>query len=183
MTSSVGFDFADIYDRAVAEVADGGVFVEVGSFLGRSTAYLADAVRRSGKSVTLYAVDTWEGADDITGRMAGEMQQDGFPLYERFVANVAACGLTRYVRPVRCDSVAAADRFADGSVDFVFIDADHSCEAVYADIAAWWPKVKPGGVIAGHDYDERGVKTAVDAVFGPGHATSLRSWAYTMPPR
>lgn len=45
----------------------------------------------------------------------------------------------------------AAD-FEDEWFDFVFIDADHTYDAVKADIAAWWPKVRPNGVLAGHDY-------------------------------
>ena len=50
------------------------------------------------------------------------------------------------------DSLEAASRFDDASLDFVFIDAAHEKDAVLADIKAWLPKVKKGGVIAGHDY-------------------------------
>jgi predicted alpha/beta hydrolase family esterase len=55
-------------------------------------------------------------------------------------------------------------------LDFVFIDADHKYESVKADIAAWLPKVRPGGHIAGHDYhsDWPGVQKAVDEVLGKG---------------
>lgn len=49
-------------------------------------------------------------------------------------------------------SPAAADEFEDGSLDAVYIDADHRFTAVDADIRAWWPKVCPGGLLAGHDY-------------------------------
>jgi len=66
-------------------------------------------------------------------------------------------------------SVDAARRFSVGSFDFVFIDADHYYKSVVADILAWWPRVKVGGILAGHDYngvgDRRkgwGVKKAVD---------------------
>jgi predicted O-methyltransferase YrrM len=46
----------------------------------------------------------------------------------------------------------AASLFRDGSLDAVFLDADHSYESVCKDVAAWLPKVKAGGVLAGHDY-------------------------------
>ena len=46
----------------------------------------------------------------------------------------------------------AAATYPDQSLDFVFLDADHDYESVKADIAAWLPKVKPGGILAGHDY-------------------------------
>lgn len=57
----------------------------------------------------------------------------------------------------------------DGSLDFVFIDADHSEAAVRDDIACWQPKVRSGGWLGGHDYQPRkfpGVVRAVDAAFG-----------------
>lgn len=49
-------------------------------------------------------------------------------------------------------SLAIAETLPDGSVDFVYLDACHQLEAVTADLAAWWPKVRPGGVLAGHDW-------------------------------
>ena len=58
---------------------------------------------------------------------------------------------------------------ADGDLDWVFIDANHNYDYVRADIAAWTPKVRPGGIIAGHDYLDRdgwGVIRAVDEAFG-----------------
>ena len=65
-------------------------------------------------------------------------------------------------------SVVAAREVPDASQDFVFIDADHSYEAVVADIDAWQPKVKPGGILCGHDYGHvrfPGVAQAVDERF------------------
>ena len=50
------------------------------------------------------------------------------------------------------DSVAAAEQIKDGSLDFVYIDADHSYGSCKRDLEAWYPKVKPGGVLSGHDY-------------------------------
>lgn len=60
----------------------------------------------------------------------------------------------------------------DASMDFVFIDADHSYEAVLSDIDHWMPKVKAGGWLGGHDYHARkfpGVVQAVKEVFGGTH--------------
>lgn len=69
---------------------------------------------------------------------------------------------------VESDSVAAASKFDDQSLDYVYIDADHSYEAVKADIEAWLPKIKPDGIICGHDYfehEEFGVIKAVNEIF------------------
>lgn len=67
-----------------------------------------------------------------------------------------------------CDSAEAAREVPDGSLDFVFIDADHSFEAVQRDIEAWRSKVRPGGWFGGHDYNRKfpGVLRAVDGAFG-----------------
>lgn len=66
----------------------------------------------------------------------------------------------------------ASETIADGSIDFVFIDADHSYDAVLDDIACWQPKVRAGGWLGGHDYHARkfpGVVKAVNQVFGGRH--------------
>ena len=60
-------------------------------------------------------------------------------------------------------SLDASIEFADGSLDFVYIDANHRYFEVARDIRAWWPKVKATGLLCGHDYFSHGsVKQAVD---------------------
>jgi FkbM family methyltransferase len=67
------------------------------------------------------------------------------------------------IKMMRMDSVAAAAQIEDGSLDWVYIDGNHDYGPVLADMDAWWPKVKPGGVFSGHDF-----YNAVDAP-GKGH--------------
>lgn len=168
------FDFARVYDEALGRVAGPAVFVEVGCWKGRSTAYLAEQVKRRLLPVTLYAVDTWRGTE--AAGLAAEVRRDhGGDLYPAFERHMSRAGVWDWVTPVRAPSVAAAARFPDGSVDFVFIDADHEYPAVAADISAWTPKLKPGGVIAGHDIDLPGVRRAVAEAF-PGR---WRRWERT----
>jgi predicted O-methyltransferase YrrM len=52
----------------------------------------------------------------------------------------------------RALSQEAVEHFADESLDFVYIDANHGFEAVQADMRLWFPKIRPGGVLAGHDF-------------------------------
>lgn len=52
----------------------------------------------------------------------------------------------------REDSISAASKIPDGSLDFVYLDARHDYRSVQEDIQAWAPKVRPGGILAGHDY-------------------------------
>ena len=66
-------------------------------------------------------------------------------------------------------SLEASKAFAPESLDFVFIDGDHSYEGCALDIKLWWPKLKPGGLLSGHDYvDEKnyGVQRAVNEFVG-----------------
>lgn len=69
----------------------------------------------------------------------------------------------------RMSTLEAAKLIEDGSLDFVFIDADHSYEAALADIRAWEPKVRAGGLIAGHDVNWPTVNRAVMETGGGGH--------------
>lgn len=82
------------------------------------------------------------------------------------------------ITKIKKPSVQAADRFFDSaSLDAVYIDGDHRYDAVKADIRAWWPKVRVGGVIAGHDfYDD--IARAVRELLGDEiRVYSDSSWA------
>lgn len=76
---------------------------------------------------------------------------------------------------IEADTVHAAQQIPDDSLDFVFVDADHSYEAVLKDITAWRSKVKPGGWLGGHDYNRKfqGVVNAVDFTFGKRNVLTL----------
>lgn len=69
---------------------------------------------------------------------------------------------------IRNFSIFASKQFYDASLDFVFIDGDHSYAAVKADLESWYDKVRPGGIVAGDDYATRhpGVPRAVNEFFG-----------------
>ena len=71
---------------------------------------------------------------------------------------------------VQLSSVAAAQRFSDESLDFVYLDGAHEYAAIKEDLKAWFPKVKVGGILAGHDYSSVfGVPLAVHEVLARGH--------------
>lgn len=65
---------------------------------------------------------------------------------------------------IRKKSHEAAHEVADSSLDFVFIDADHSYKECLRDIKTWEPKVRPGGLISGHDYDHPKFPSVAQAV-------------------
>ena len=141
------------------------VGVEVGVFTGRMSRALLDH-----DALMLYMVDSWEGdgaayasADDDWHARLPQAAQDSFMAEADMRTSFA--DLRRCI--LRCRSKDAANSFEDGVLDFVFIDADHSYEGCASDIAAWFAKVKPGGWICGHDYQNTqmpfdGVTRAVD---------------------
>lgn len=148
----------EVYRMAVQSAPDNGVFVEVGCYKGRSCVFLAVELANSGKVYEHHCVDHWQGSDDFPPE-----EREAVPLsYEDFKRNMA--GFPHKVHKMA--SVDAAATFADRSVDFVMIDASHDETSVTQDIAAWWPKVKPGGVMAGDDYQWPGVMAAANAAFG-----------------
>ena len=88
-------------------------------------------------------------------------------LHQRTCDRLAVYG--ERFRLIRKDSLAAAEDFSRESVDFVYLDADHSKEGLWKDLTTWFFVVREGGVLAGHDYghpDFAGVKEAVDRFFG-----------------
>jgi predicted O-methyltransferase YrrM len=68
-------------------------------------------------------------------------------------------------RLVREPSVDASTQFADASLDAVFVDGNHLADAVSADIAAWFPKLRRGGILLGDDYQWPSVSAAWDEAF------------------
>merc|ERR1712232_1187361 len=70
-----------------------------------------------------------------------------------------------HTRILQEPSQLAARLFENESVDFVFVDADHDNGPVYNDLVAWWPKVRKGGHLAGHDYSPHR-PTAYSGVLG-----------------
>ena len=172
------FDFGDIYDRAVEEATDGAQFLEIGCWLGRSTCYLGQRIKESGKDIRLFVVDTFEGVPEQDVQKSLEMQ--GASVLDQLLFNISEAGIADLVTVFPESSETAHTHFEDRSLDLVFIDGDHSYDAVRRDILLFAPKVQSGGVLAGHDYrDGEGVRRAVDELIGDC-PVSVSSWATRM---
>jgi len=133
--------------------------VEIGVMQGGfSNEILSTPVR------TLHLVDSWQHVPGHPDN-AISMSQGGHETNERIVRNRFAKEIsTGRVIIHRMFSGEAARLFKPGSLDWIFIDADHTYDAVLGDLAAWHETIKPGGVIMGHDYMDWGV--AIDLKFG-----------------
>lgn len=75
------------------------------------------------------------------------------------------------------DSVKASERFENNSIDYIYIDAEHDTKSVLRDIQAWWPKIKKGGILGGHDLNNgAGVFFAVETMFGSEYDSLDIDW-------
>ena len=138
------FNYQNIYKRIVESVPEGGHIAEVGAWKGASTSYLA--VEAQHKKLRIDVIDTWSGSDEH--KDMSDIRENS--LFGAFIDNLRP--VLNLINPIRANSVSASKMYADESMDAVFIDADHSYKSVRADILAWMPKVKKGGILAGHDY-------------------------------
>lgn len=143
------FSYDYLYKDAVERAEDNALFVEIGSFKGRSSAYMCVEIANSGKKIQFDCVDPQK----LLGHYAqsAEEQPDVFEGYnsESFHRRLEpAKGLYRLVEKTSVDAVS---EYKDRSIDFLMIDGDHSYEAVKNDIVNFLPKMKVGGVIVGDD--------------------------------
>lgn len=148
------------------------VVAEVGVLVGD----MSQMLLRGHSGLRLYMIDSWSAdpsADyQATRDMSARSSADDHARFEKRARAVAARYAPR-AKIVKQRSVDAAATFSAEMFDCVFIDADHSERAVRADISAWAPKVRCGGILGGHDYrnhdprfDFTGVDRAVDETFG-----------------
>jgi hypothetical protein len=181
------FQWRSAQEEAAQRFADGSRFVEVGNYLGRSLCSLGEVAAQSGKRFTLIGVDTCRGSGvegtrrkDYHGAAVAE---GGGTFAGALHKNVLDCGYADLIALIVADSVTASSFFADGSIDWVHLDARHDREHVRADIAAWLPKVKRDGWLSGDDYDEAKwpeVVSTVQEVLPGARPWSVNQWRWTV---
>jgi len=138
------------------------VGVEVGTSAGKNACEVLDEWKEITK---LYCIDYYPTYSDFKSIDAQQTM-----LYHAITNFIKQPKIYLIIEP----STIACNKFESESVDFVYIDANHSYSFVKEDISAWLPKVKKGGVIGGHDLDwkdteydnEYAVLRAVKEIFG-----------------
>jgi predicted O-methyltransferase YrrM len=152
------------------------VCVELGTWLGASAIPVARLIRRWGGTLT--CVDTW----------AGDVHEPSQPaatppwMLLSCARNMIEAGVGATVRLIPATTREVAQSWTD-PIDYLYIDADHAYESVAADLRAWAPFVKPGGLILGDDYGNDlypGVKTAWDE-FEQTHGLNLTRFQSSPP--
>ena len=153
-------------------------FVEIGSWCGESAVAMGiaieDALQEAGRTLlpcTMWLVDRFTGTlcemSEKVVRMYGgsikDLCRDNVSQLE--MADRHGADVKFDVELVVGDSVASATSgLVPDNLDYAFVDADHTRPGCKGDIEAWWPKLRPGAIMAGHDYSSYfpGVIVAVD---------------------
>jgi Methyltransferase domain len=145
-----------------------------GAEIGVKEAKYSERILYHWKGRLLYSIDPWR-------EFSPEIYRDGANVpaeeQEAFLAE-AKLRLVRFgdrSKILRLTSEEAAREIPDGSLDFAYLDAQHHYEAVKEDIALWYPKIKPGGLLGGHDYldlNEKDPVTGFVTVFGVKRAVN-----------
>lgn len=131
-----------------------GVGVEIGVQRGRYTRVLLEGWRQAEVFVQ---VDLWEPQAnyvDIANHNASAHLRHMVQAYKVGI-EMTRRGYAKAVLQCRNYSTACAQRLPDASVDFVYVDARHDRTGVLEDLRTYWPKIRVGGVFAGHDYTEQ----------------------------
>ncbi len=126
-----------------------GLGAEIGVFDGGTSMYLLGSF----PELTLVSVDPYKAYVEYDQNRMDKAEALAFARLERFGTRS---------RRIKSTSVEAASAFPANTFDFIFIDGDHSYEAVKADLNAWYKTVRPGGLFSGHDYRWDGVKRAIE---------------------
>jgi len=135
---------------------------EVGVHTGATSVVVLKALPKIKK---YHAVDPWESYKTYDGTL---YRKPGNKLYKNW--SQAKQAFIRRTSPYKKTvihqktSVDAVKKFKDGSLDWIFIDANHEYEYIKENLLLWTPKVKKGGLVSGHDYGNKwkGIKKAVD---------------------
>ena len=151
LKGTVWFSYEKIFEEMVKEAKDGDHFVEIGVWLGRSTAYLAVEIINSGKDIRHDVIDTWAGNGDIElyPPTKGFLEENDFNVLSIFKENMEKGGVLDKINICQKESLKAVKDYKDESIQSVVIDGNHI--EVGLDLKAWYPKVKKGGIIGGDD--------------------------------
>jgi len=164
------FNYSETYDIIVDQIKDDGKIVEIGSFLGRSTHYLATALYNAGKeNVKIYSVDTFTGSSEHASL---NIPKDFSSTFKQNLEFFIEKGMV-VVCQGRSDDPRILEQFEESSIDYIMVDGAHEYEPVMDDIRNWWPKLKNDGVMFGDDYSLASVAEAVNVTLSDLKITGL----------
>lgn len=126
--------------------------------LGTDKGKFAQEIMNGSTLKTLCCIDCW--LDDYCH------VKEGGSRYKEAMSRLDSFIKSERVKIIHKYSVEAASDFADNSIDFIYIDSDHSLFGIAIDLMVWTPKVKIGGLISGHDYNDLNAETGMVGALG-----------------
>jgi predicted O-methyltransferase YrrM len=160
------FNMENQYLELLDNVPEGGVFVELGAYKGKSTSFIVTEINNLNRNIKFHTIDTFEGDSGSNDELEIEAYRkvNVSKMFEEFSENTKH--LKEHFNVIVGKSDESSKFFEDNSVDVIFIDAGHSYDSVIQDIKSWLPKIKDGGIMSGHDYNSwSGVNKAVNEIF------------------
>lgn len=139
-------------------------FIEVGLGFGDYSVYMMETVHNCcvNTKVNYYSIENWAGRMMKTNMI--DIREKVLARFNKYMNLPFAMSFNF----IETHSVEASEKFDDESVHFIYIDANHRYRDVTKDLKAWWPKVKKGAYMSGHDYKyfrRDGVRKAVSRFF------------------
>ena len=161
------FDYLDhIYE---------GIVVELGTLIGVNLCIIAERYRYT--NIQFYGIDNLTFQyDEITqqytscGSCCGQPNLKSYNQFYETVAKHRLYGIVKLL--VGRSTEWIVDAFPDESISLVFLDTDHTYDHVLLESEMWWKKIKIGGILAGHDWNFKGVKEAICSNFTKINVTS-----------
>ena len=157
-----------------------GDVVEIGSWQGRSTSFLARAVSNS-QNGDFYAIDHFQG-NVGTEKFYVVGENDLSDLEKNFLSNMDRIGLSNSVRLLNMPNELAEQELGDINIRFLFIDGDHTKKGVEKDIELFFPKLMPGSIVVFDDFSKSrsGLVEAVDTLIAEREFSRIMSYSNTL---
>ncbi|MBN2008126.1 methyltransferase domain-containing protein [candidate division KSB1 bacterium] len=151
LSEQFSFEDATTVSRLIREGAiPGMVVVELGTFTGRSALTMLPTIKKMGGH--LFCVDWFRGLPEEDVTINASYKEDY--IIDIFLENIRENSFNDVVTTIVSTTAEAALLGAVGFADFIFVDADHRYSGIRQDILNWYPKLKEGGIICGHDFEK-----------------------------
>lgn len=124
--------------------------VEIGVLKGESGRYISNILQPK----KLIGIDPYQLYENYTDKPSKEFndQEQLDKLAAQMIEAYKTYNKPRHSELVRARNHQVVNTFADGSLDYVYLDGDHKYDSVKQDIKMWYPKLKVGAILSGHDY-------------------------------
>lgn len=162
-----------LYSFAALVPSDQAI-VELGSYRGKSTCYLATGSAAAGHGASVYAIDAW--SEEVSAWRKSVLSELPSPLFDDFLAQISKADAEEIVTPIRSLTALAAEGYTGEPVALLYIDGDHHKEAALADFRAWRRHLTSDAVVIFDDYGVTkniGVTEAVAALVDSGELVNM----------